>query len=181
MCRQYQARTVGDPVAAEYILAGPLLISHLKTDYQHVYCHFITCIFFNAFAKLKLLHHNVGRNKFIEDVWSVRCVCTLPLAWCFPYLHSVSESGLLITSFAVHERQKSRRARYPKVRTGCISCKLLIMFPIGSLLPFMRLVLLLIGPQASECGLRQHHGRMLIITENGTSNAMRRSPVVRDV
>lgn len=97
-----------------------------------------------------------------------------------PYLHSVSESGLLITSFAVHERPKSRRARYPKVRTGCISCKL-IMFPIGSFLPFTRVVLLLIGPQASECGLRQHHGRMLIITENGTSNAMRRSPVVRDV
>ncbi|KAJ4153772.1 hypothetical protein LMH87_010245 [Akanthomyces muscarius] len=31
--------------------------------------------------------------------------------------------GLLMTSFALPERPKSRRAKYPKVRTGCVSCK----------------------------------------------------------
>ncbi|KAJ3485029.1 hypothetical protein NLG97_g6907 [Lecanicillium saksenae] len=31
--------------------------------------------------------------------------------------------GLLMTSFALPERPRSRRAKYPKVRTGCISCK----------------------------------------------------------
>ncbi|KAK3190879.1 DNA replication complex GINS protein PSF2 [Lecanicillium sp. MT-2017a] len=31
--------------------------------------------------------------------------------------------GLLMTSFALPERPRSRRAKYPKVRTGCVSCK----------------------------------------------------------